>query len=107
MWRKKGDIRLSDLSPHLQTRFSDIFMPRLYELFGTLSAWEQPSDSDIQRLWRAVFPREQSPFGTRKGIIVIKLVCDVFTLDVPHVTDTLSRVRIDFRTGGRDLVSVD
>jgi hypothetical protein len=110
MRRKKGDIRLSDLPPRLQIPFTEKFTPRLYELFGTLSAWEQPSNSDIQTLWKDVFPQEQSlTFETREETIVIKLVRDVFTLDVPTccVTNTLSRLRIDFHNGGRDLASAD
>jgi hypothetical protein len=75
MWRKKGDIRLSDLPLHLQSDFTTKLTPRLYELLGALAAWEQPADNDIKDLWKDVFPQEQSlDFGTKDGIIVIKLV---------------------------------
>jgi len=75
MWRKKGDIRLSDLPVHIQSRFTLTFTPRLYDLFGTLVAWEQPTDADIQRLWTDVFPQEQClDSKTLEGTIVMKLV---------------------------------
>ena len=75
VWRKKGDIRLSDLPHHLQADFADKFTPHLYELFGTLSAWEQPTENDIWMLWKKIFPRESSlDFGTTMGVIVLKLV---------------------------------
>ena len=74
-WRKKGDIHLGDLPRHLQSDFTTKLTPRLYELLGTLSAWEQPADDDIQELWMNVFPQERSlDFGSKDGIIVIKLV---------------------------------
>lgn len=73
-WRK-GDIRLSDLPRHLQSDFTTKLTPRLYELLGTISAWEQPTDDDIQGLWVNIFPKERSlDFGSKDGIIVMKLV---------------------------------
>ena len=49
--------------------------PQLYELLGTISAWEQPTDDDIQGLWVNIFPKERSlDFGSKDGIIVMKLV---------------------------------
>ena len=76
-WRKKGDICLSDLPHHLQNAFTTKLTPQLYELLGSISAWEQPEDNDIKKLWKNVFPQEQSlKLGTNDwlGTIVIKLV---------------------------------
>ena len=79
MKRKKGNIRLADLPTHLQGRFTDDFSPRLYELFGILAAWEQPTEADLQRLWKSVFPDEKSlNLETGEGVIVSKLVREVF-----------------------------
>ncbi|KAH9013536.1 hypothetical protein EDB85DRAFT_1874808 [Lactarius pseudohatsudake] len=75
--RKKGDIRLGHLSTHLQTTFIEDFTPRLYDLFGTLKAWEQPTGADLQRLWKRVFPHEKGlDFETGDGVIVLKLIED-------------------------------
>ncbi|KAH9037117.1 hypothetical protein EDB85DRAFT_1888573 [Lactarius pseudohatsudake] len=75
--RKKGDIRLGHLSTHLQTTFIEDFTPRLYDLFGTLKAWEQPTGADLQRLWKRVFPHEKGlDFQTGDGVIVLKLIED-------------------------------
>jgi hypothetical protein len=75
MWRKKGDIRLNDLPTHIQSRFTTTFAPYLYEHFGTLAAWEQPTNADIQGLWTNVFPQERSLNPrTKEGTIVNKLV---------------------------------
>jgi hypothetical protein len=75
MWQKKGDIHHSDLPRHLQSDFTTKLTPRLYELLGTLSAWEQLADDDIQGLWMCVFPQEQPlDFGSKDRIIVLKLV---------------------------------
>ena len=80
VWCKKGDICLSDLSHHLQADFADKFTPRLYEVFGTLSAWEQPTENDIRTLWKKIFPHESSlNFGTSKGVIILKLVSNLTT----------------------------
>ncbi|KAH8981900.1 hypothetical protein EDB83DRAFT_2241732 [Lactarius deliciosus] len=77
MWRKKGDIRLSHLSAHLQTTFVEDFTPRLYELFGSLTAWEQPLGAVLQRLWKRVFPHEKGlDFQTGDGVVVLKLIED-------------------------------
>ncbi|KAF8268516.1 hypothetical protein EI94DRAFT_1577446, partial [Lactarius quietus] len=77
VWHKKGNICFSDLCHHLQADFTKKFTPCLYELFGTLSVWEQPTNNDILRLWKNVFPYEQSlNFGMRKGTIVLKLIND-------------------------------
>ena len=71
----KGDIRLIDLPCHLQSNFTTKFTPQLYELLGTLSAWEQPTDVNIEVLWKTVFPQEQRPnFGMMDGQIIMKLV---------------------------------
>ncbi|KAH9011186.1 hypothetical protein EDB83DRAFT_2234137 [Lactarius deliciosus] len=75
--RKKGDIRLSHLSAHLQTTFVEDFTPRLYELFGSLTAWEQPLGAVLQRLWKRVFPHEKGlDFQTGDGVVVLKLIED-------------------------------
>ncbi|KAH9008038.1 hypothetical protein EDB83DRAFT_2532246 [Lactarius deliciosus] len=77
MWRKKGDIQLSHLSAHLQTTFVEDFTPHLYELFGSLTAWEQPLGAVLQRLWKRVFPHEKGlNFQTGDGVIVLKLIED-------------------------------
>ena len=52
-------------------------MPQLYELLGTILAWEQPEDDDIKKLWEGVFPQEQSLELVANAwlrTIVIKLV---------------------------------
>lgn len=50
-------------------------MPRLYELFGINRAWEQPKLSDIQKIWRDVFPKEHDITPQLvEGMIVLKLV---------------------------------
>ena len=93
MWRKKGDIRLTDLPRHLQSDFTAKLTPRLYEFLGTLSAWEQPTEDDIKGLWKSVFPQEQClDFGTKDSKIVIKLVmCSVMTSDVLCI-DSLKQI---------------
>ena len=108
VWRKKGDIRLSDLPHHLQVNFADKFTPHLYELFGTLSAWEQPTENDIGRLWKKIFPHERSlNFGTSEGAIVLKLVSILTTFNDPRCTNMLHRPMINFRNGGRNSASMD
>ncbi|KAJ3506852.1 hypothetical protein NLJ89_g6637 [Agrocybe chaxingu] len=75
--RKKGDIRLTHLPVRLQTDFTDKFTPRLFELFGTLNAWEQPKESDLSKLWKSVFPNEQNlNLTTSEGTVILKLVED-------------------------------
>lgn len=59
-WQEKGDICLSNLHQCLQIAFTMKLMPQLYELLGTILAWEQPEDDDIKKLWEGVFPQEQS-----------------------------------------------
>jgi hypothetical protein len=72
---KKGNIRLSDLPSHLQTRFIHQVTPRVYELFGINSAWEQPKLADLQDIWRDVFPEERNLSSqTIEGIVALKLV---------------------------------
>ena len=72
---RKSEIRLSDLPSHLHSRFINELTPRLYELFGINRAWEQPKLSDIQKIWRDVFPKERdiTPQSV-EGMIVLKLV---------------------------------
>jgi hypothetical protein len=72
---KKGDIRLTDLPSHLQTRFVNEFTPRVFELFGIINAWEQPTLADLQKLWRDVFPEERNLSSqTTEGVVALKLV---------------------------------
>ncbi|KAF8260028.1 hypothetical protein EI94DRAFT_1812274 [Lactarius quietus] len=58
MWLKKGDIRLTDLPSHLQSRFINEVTPHIFKLFEIINAWEQPSLADLQKIWRDVFPEE-------------------------------------------------
>ena len=75
MWLKKGDIRLTDLPSHLQSCFINEVTPRIYELFGIINAWEQPTLTDLQKIWKDVFPEERNlRLQTTEGIIALKLV---------------------------------
>ena len=58
IWPRKSKIRLSDLPSHLHSHFINELMPHLYEFFGINRAWEQPKLSDIQKIWRDVFPKK-------------------------------------------------
>ena len=100
---KKGDIRLSDLPSHLQARFIHEVTPQVYELFGINGAWEQPKLTDLQKIWRDVFPQERnlSP-QTIEGIVALKLVRCLY-LQIPvrrsllkQIDDRLSQWRKKF-----------
>ena len=72
---KKGDIRLTDLLSHLQSCFINEVTPRIYELFGIINAWEQPTLTDLQKIWKDVFPEERNlSLQTTEGIVALKLV---------------------------------
>ena len=75
MQLKKGDIRLTDLPSHLQSRFIHEVTPRLYELFGIINAWEQPTLADLQKIWKDVFPEKRNLSSQMtEGIVALKLV---------------------------------
>jgi hypothetical protein len=81
---KKANIRLGDLPLDLQSRFLHEFSPRLNELFGIHTAWEQPKRADLQKLWSDVFPDEQGlDSRSAEGVIALKLVGDAFTVPFP------------------------
>ena len=77
MWHKKGQIHHLDLPPYLKTPFLESFTPHLFELFGTLPAWEKPPEADLLQLWWKVFPNEQHIdfHQSDVGKIALKLVC--------------------------------
>ena len=75
MWLKKGDIRLTDLPSHLQSRFINEVTPCIYEIFGIINAWEQPTLADLQKIWKDVLPEERNLSSqTTEGIVALKLV---------------------------------
>lgn len=101
MRARKSEIRLSDLPSHLQTRFINELTPCLYELFGINKAWEQPKLSDIQAIWRDVFPKEREiSLLLAEGKVVLKLVRGSI-FDFLIIRYFSSRLTIAFHNGGR------
>jgi hypothetical protein len=75
MQLNKGDIQLTDLPSHLQSDFINEVTPCVFELFGIINAWEQPTLADLQKIWKDVFPEECNlSLQTTKGVVALKLV---------------------------------
>ena len=75
MHLKKGDIRLTDLPSHLQSCFNNEVMPHIYELFGMINAWKQPTLADLQKMWKDIFPEEHNLTSRMtERIVALKLV---------------------------------
>ncbi|KAF8262288.1 hypothetical protein EI94DRAFT_1809022 [Lactarius quietus] len=57
-----------------QSHFINEVTPHIFELFGIINAWEQPSLADLQKIWKDVFPKECNLSSqTTEGVIALKL----------------------------------
>ncbi|KIJ99632.1 hypothetical protein K443DRAFT_163080 [Laccaria amethystina LaAM-08-1] len=76
-FKKKEDVRLSDLPQHLQHNFDAIFSPRLREYLGSSQTpWDVPTKTTINDLWKKVFPSVPLLEDAHLYHIVSKLIDD-------------------------------
>ncbi|KAJ2923677.1 hypothetical protein H1R20_g13412, partial [Candolleomyces eurysporus] len=58
---KKSDIKMSDIPRHLALNFTQLFLPKIYQLIANnYNPWYQIQASEICEIFSEVFPSEQS-----------------------------------------------